>query len=230
MTKPTALFLFDESGHMAAPWLEAGFPCICVDLQHEPGAETTGLLTRVGADVLHYLPPRTSYAFAAAFPPCTDLAVSGAQYFMDKGLAALAGSLQLVNRARELLEWTGAPWLIENPVGTLSTYWRTPDYSFDPCDFGGYLTPPGDAYRKKTHLWTGAGFAMPWPRPVAPTHGTSESSWLMKLSGKNAHTQRLRSATPRGFARAVFSYNQPPDTARQPALAGHAAAAESPAP
>lgn len=160
MTKPTALFLFDESGNMAQPWIEAGFPCICVDTQHEPGAQTDGLLTRVGADVLEYLPPRTTYAFAAAFPPCTDLAISGAQYFQDKGLAALADSLRLVNRARKILEWTGAPWMIENPVGTLSTYWRTPDYSFDPCDFGGYLTPPGDAYTKKTHLWTGGGICV----------------------------------------------------------------------
>lgn len=207
--KPTALFLFDESGNMAEPWIEAGFPCIIVDTQHPAGAHTEGLLTRVGCDVMRYLPPRTAYAFAMAFPPCTDLAISGAQYFQDKGLAALAGSLALVNRARELCEWTGAPWAIENPVGTLSTYWRTPDYSFDPCDFGGYLTPAGDAYQKKTHLWTGGGFAMPWPRPVAPIRSSSQGSWLMNLGGKSEKTKRLRSATPKGFARAVFRFNQP---------------------
>lgn len=217
MTKPTALFLFDESGNMAQPWIEAGFPCICVDTQHEPEAQTDGLLTRVGADVLEYLPPRTTYAFAAAFPPCTDLAISGAQYFQDKGLAALAGSLRLVNRAREILEWTGAPWMIENPVGTLSTYWHTPDYSFDPCDFGGYLTPPGDAYTKKTHLWTGGGFAFPWPKPVAPIRTNSQGGWMQSLGGKSERTKRLRSATPKGFARAVFTTNQPQPAALQSA-------------
>jgi hypothetical protein len=209
MNKPACLFLCDESGIMARPWLEAGYPCIIVDAKHEPGAHTEGLLTKVGADILHYLPPRTSYAFAAAFPPCTDLAVSGAQYFQDKGLAALASALALVNRSREILEWTGAPWMIENPVGTLSTYWRTPDYSFDPCDFGGYLTPPGDAYTKKTCLWTGGGFAMPWPKPVAPQRVNSQGSWLMSLGGRSERTKALRSKTPEGFARAVFSTNQP---------------------
>jgi hypothetical protein len=32
--------------------------------------------------------------------------------------------------------------MIENPVSTVSTYWRKPDYTFDPCDYG-------DAYQKK---------------------------------------------------------------------------------
>lgn len=158
--KPRVLSLFDFTGIMVRPWLDAGYPCTIVDTQHEPGEETDGLLTRVGADVLDYLPPRGAYAFACAFPPCTDLAVSGATYFMDKGLAALAGSLALVERSRRIMEWTGAPWFIENPVGMLSTYWRTPDYIFHPYEFGGYLTPPADAYEKKTCLWTGGGIRL----------------------------------------------------------------------
>jgi hypothetical protein len=39
--------------------------------------------------------------------------------------------------------------MIENPVSTVSIYWRNPDYKFDPCDYGGYLKPAGDAYTKK---------------------------------------------------------------------------------
>jgi hypothetical protein len=207
--KPRVLSLFDFTGHMVAPWLEAGYPCTIVDTQHEPGERTEGLLTTVGADVTTYLPPRGEYAFACAFPPCTDLAVSGAQYFQDKGLAALAGSLALVERARRVLEWTGAPWCLENPVGMLSTYWRTPDFTFHPYEFGGYLDPESDAYEKKTCLWTGGGFVLPWTRPVTPVRVSSQGSWLMALGGKSARTKQLRSATPRGFARAVFQFNQP---------------------
>lgn len=209
MNKPTCLFLCDESGIMARPWIEAGYPCIIVDTQHAPGAATDGLLTKVGADILRYLPPRTTYAFAAAFPPCTDLAVSGATYFQDKGLAALGFALALVDRCRQICEWTGAPWMIENPVGMLSSYWRTPDYIFDPCEYGGYVGPGADAYTKRTCLWTGGGVAMPWPKGVEPQRVSSQGSWLMKLGGKSARTKRLRSKTPEGFARAVFSTNQP---------------------
>jgi hypothetical protein len=58
--------------------------------------------------------------------------------------------------------------MLENPVGVLSSYWRKPDHTFDPCDYGGYLNPAGDAYTKKTCLWTGGGFIMPGKKPVDP--------------------------------------------------------------
>ena len=101
------------------------------------------------------------------FPPCTHVAVSGARWFKDKGLGALIDSLELFHAAMRLAEWTKAPYMIENPVSTVSTYWRKPDYTFDPCDYGGYLSPPGDAYTKKTCLWTGTA---PNTMKSAPGH------------------------------------------------------------
>jgi len=80
-----------------------------------------------------------------AFPPCTDVAVSGARWFRDKGIGSVIRSLQLFEAAVRLAEWTAAPYLIENPVSTVSTSWRKPDFTFNPCDYGGYITPPGDA-------------------------------------------------------------------------------------
>jgi hypothetical protein len=197
----------DESGVMVQPWADAGWLCYIVDLQHEDGMHREGNIVRVGADLMRWLPPRGRVRIGFGFPPCTDLAVSGAQYFRDKGLAALAQSLQLVNRTREILEWCDCPWMIENPVGSLSSYWRKPDYTFDPCDYGGYLNPPGDAYTKKTCLWTGGGFLMPKPRRIPPVISSSQGSWLMNLGGKSEKTKRLRSKTPAGFARAVFEAN-----------------------
>lgn len=146
------LSLFDKTGNMARPWAEAGYECLCVDIQHE-GERREGRITYLGADVLDYLPPRADYAFAAAFPPCTDLAVSGARWFKDKGLGRLSDAIRLVERARQILEWTGAPWMLENPVSTISTYWRKPDQTFNPHDFTGFEL--GDNYNKKTCLWTG---------------------------------------------------------------------------
>ena len=73
-------------------------------------------------------------------------------------------------------------WYVENPVGALSRLWRKPDYTFDPCDYGAYLSktdthpqfpkhiPPRDAYRKRTCIWHGSTFRIPQRRGVAPVH------------------------------------------------------------
>jgi hypothetical protein len=156
----------------------------------------------VNADIRNYLPPRGEYAICFAFPPCTHLAVSGARWFEEKGLSALHEAIGIVEAARKICEWTEAPYMVENPVSTLSTYWRKPDYSFDPCDFGGYLNPNGDAYTKKTCLWTGGGFVFPKKRRVIPGEGSK-----MHLLPPSSERSNLRSQTPEGFARAVFEAN-----------------------
>ena len=191
--------LFDYTGHMVEPWAEAGYLCYCVDRQHPPGETRSGNVVRVGADVRDWLPPFAQVAILFAFPPCTHVAVSGARWFRDKGLGRLIESLACFEAAVRLAEWTRAPYLIENPVSTVSTYWRPPDHTFDPCDYGGYLEPPGDAYTKKTCLWTGNGFRLPEPRRVPPTEG----SRILRYPPSDERAN-LRSATPRGFARAVF--------------------------
>ena len=189
---------------MVAPWAAAGFLCYCVDMQHPAGESRDGNIVRVGADVREWLPPYGSVKILFAFPPCTHVAVSGARWFKDKGLGALIDALELFDASVRLAEWTRAPYLIENPVSTVATYWRQPDYSFDPCDYGGYLRPRGDAYTKRTWLWTGSGFVMPPPRKVKPREGSR-----MHHFPQSPNRANLRSATPRGFAQAVFDANHP---------------------
>lgn len=194
--------LFDHTGNMVKPWAEAGYTCYCVDLQHPAGESQDGNIIRVGADVREWLPPFARVAILFAFPPCTHVAVSGARWFRDKGLGHLIQALQCFDAAVRLAEWTKAPYLIENPVSTVSTYWRSPDFTFDPCDYGGYLKPPGDGYTKKTCLWTGNRFVMPEPKRVEPIEGSR--IYRMPPSAERAD---LRSITPQGFARAVFAAN-----------------------
>jgi hypothetical protein len=196
--------LFDRTGHMVAPWANAGFLCYCVDIQHPLGELREGNVVKVGADVRDWLPPYASIKILFAFPPCTHVAISGARWFQDKGIGALIDALQLFEAALRLAEWTQAPYLIENPVSTISTYWRKPDYTFDPCDYGGYLEIPSDAYTKKTCLWTGNGFVMPHAKWVRPFEG-SKMHRLPPTKSRAA----LRSATPKGFAQAVFEANCP---------------------
>ena len=202
MAQGIVVSLFDFTENMVKPWANAGFLCYCVDLRHPAGETREGNIIRVGADVREWLPPYGPVKILFAFPPCTHVAVSGARWFRDKGLGGLIQSLQLFDAAVRIAEWTGAPYLIENPVSTVSTYWRAPDYTFNPCDYGGYLVPPADAYTKRTCLWTGNGFVMPEVKPVAPFEG----SRMHRLS-PSASRAGIRSATPQGFAQAVFEAN-----------------------
>jgi len=154
---------------MVELWAKAGFLCYCVDLQHSPGERRENNIIRVGADVREWLPPYAQVKIMFAFPPCTHVAVSGARWFKDKGLGALIEALQLFQESVRLAEWTRAPYMIENPVSTVSSYWRKPDHTFDPFEYGGYLSPETDTYRKRTCLWAGNGFVMPEGREVALT-------------------------------------------------------------
>jgi hypothetical protein len=202
MERPIVVSLFDCSAVMVAPWAEAGYLCYCVDLRHPAGESRAGNIIRVGADVREWLPPFAPIKILFAFPPCTHVAASGARWFKDKGLGGLVRSLQLFDATVRLAEWTKAPYLIENPVSTVSTYWRKPEYTFDPCDYGGYLQLAGDAYTKRTCLWTGNGFVMPEPKRVSPTEG----SRMLSLPPSEDRGM-LRSVTPKGFAQAVFEAN-----------------------
>ena len=205
MIQPIVVSLFDRTGIMVEPWAKAGFLCYCVDVEHSAGEHREGNIVRVGADVLEWLPPYAAVRMLFASPPCTHVAVSGARWFQDKGLGSLIEALQLFDATVRLAEWTRAPYMIENPVSTVSSYWRKPDFTFDPCDFGGYLNPPGDAYRKKTCLWTGNGFVMPKPKRESPIEGSR-----MHRLPPSKQRAALRSVTPKGFARAVFEANHLP--------------------
>jgi hypothetical protein len=198
--KGSLVSLCDLTGNAVRPWAEAGYECVCYDIQHSIRADRReGRILYRWADVrsltLDDLPDDLVAIFA--FPPCTHLAVSGARDFERKGLRLLIDALELVEACRVLCQHSGVPWMLENPVGRLSTLWRKPDFYFDPCDYG-------DPYTKKTGLWTGGGFVMPPKARVEPTEGSK----MHKLP-RTADRANLRSETPMGFARAVFSANAP---------------------
>lgn len=142
-----------------------------------------------------------------AFPPCTDLAISGARWFAAKGPEALNAAMALVFACKKIAESTGAPYFLENPVSRISSEWRKPDFRFDPCDYAGYLEDPStDAYTKRTCLWVGGGFTMPPTKRVEPVRVCAQGSWVQKLGGKSERTKTLRSMTPMGFAEAVAAH------------------------
>jgi hypothetical protein len=198
----SVISLFDKTGNAVRPWAEAGYACICYDIQHV-GTRREGNITYAHWDALsETLDVHGDIAFVFAFPPCTHLAVSGARWFKGKGLRLLAQSIEMFAAAAEFCEASGAPYLIENPVSTISTYWRKPDHNFHPWHYTAF--EPDDNYTKQTCLWTGGGFVMPernaldgLPKPDNRIHAAPPSD----------DRADFRSATPMGFTRAVFEAN-----------------------
>lgn len=204
LQEPVVLSLFDHSTNMVHPWAQSGYDCLAVDVKHdavEVNDVGDGRIITVGTDITEWLPPRVDYRIAFAFPPCTNLAVSGARWFKDKGLDGLGDGIELVEQARRIAAWSDAPWLIENPVSTLSTYWREPDYTFHPYEYDGF-TESDDAYSKKTCLWTSDDFVMP------ETEASEEFDDRIHKMAPSEDRSEKRSMTPMGFANAVYWANE----------------------
>lgn len=211
--KGTILSLFDYTGNMVDPWAKDGYLCICVDIRHPKGLT----IKENGVNCLHadlydyWLPPRRiDYYAVFAFPPCTNLAVSGSGWFKQKGLKGLIKGLELVEKAKQICQWAGARWMIENPVSTLSSYWRKPDHIFDPFE---YAEEEEERYCKKTCLWTSKDFIMPASNGNTPkiwgVYNGVDSYSKMHVSVRSPED---RVSTPKGFAKAVWEVNKRKDS------------------
>ncbi|MFW3387967.1 UNVERIFIED_CONTAM: hypothetical protein RF648_18350 [Kocuria sp. CPCC 205274] len=227
MAKGKCIFLYDYSGISAQPWLEAGYECYLFDGQHPEGVTREGNLVKVG---MWFYPDKVEehanhirelvgdgVILVGSYPECTHLAVSGAAHFAKKrainpAFQIEAASLALL--AEKVGNLYGCAWYAENPASVLATLWRKPDFIFQPWEFGGYLPvddahptypeyiAPRDAYPKKTCIWCGNGFRKPEVMAVQPEPGYSRQH--QRLGGRSLKTKNIRSATPRGWAKAVY--------------------------
>jgi hypothetical protein len=209
----TVVSLCDLTGNFVTPWVAAGFDAILVDPQH--GRDRTiytphgNAIVRLAATVEEALPFLSGLlgdiAFVSAFPPCTDMAVSGARWFETKRQGDpyfQAKAVAVAEQCRTIGRLSGAPWFVENPVSILSSVFGKPDHIFSPHDYTGW--EPADNYTKKTCLWTGGGFEM--PPPLRDTT-LGEPDDRIHKAPPGPERANFRSATPMGFARAVFDSN-----------------------
>jgi hypothetical protein len=141
-------------------------------------------------DVLKHL--GDGWDMMIAFPPCTDLAVSGAKWFAQKQADGRQQSsidffMVFVNVLASGRIPRGG---IENPIGIMSTLYRKPDQIIQPWQFGHGET-------KATCLWL---FNL---LPLVPTNvvdGREQRVWRLPPSPERA---ALRGETYQGVADAM---------------------------
>lgn len=186
--------LFDYTGSWPSFYSKAGYQVIQIDIKN-------------GIDILNWNYKdidKNAVCGILAAPPCTDFAVSGAQYWKIKDSdGRTEKSIQLVKKALEIIEYFNPEfWAIENPVGRLNKL--IPEigkpYYFNPCDFG-------DPWTKKTGLW--GKFNIPSKKVIDPMNWADQGSWTQLLGGKSERTKELRSITPAQFSFAFFMANNP---------------------
>ena len=143
-----------------------------------------------------------------AFPPCTDLAVSGARHFARKRAdgtqkKSIAFFMEFVKADCEKIA-------IENPIGIMSTEYRKPDQIIQPYQFGHHA-------RKSTCLWLkGLPKLIPtdivdpgeidkngFSRGASLDYATDENGKI--LPWNDPRTAKARSKTFPGIAKAMAS-------------------------
>ena len=138
------------------------------------------------------------------FPPCTDLAVSGARWFPQK----IANGIQQKS-IRFFIELANAPIekiAIENPIGIMSTKYKKPSQIIQPWMFGDLAT-------KTTCLWL-KGLQQLEPKiskePELEYHymtsGKRMQKWMYDIrckSVRNGERAKLASKTFPGIAKAM---------------------------
>lgn len=147
-------------------------------------------------DVLPLL--KEKWDMIIAFPPCTDLAVSGARHFEQKRKdgrqqASIEFFMLFANHPCERIA-------IENPVGIMSTTWKKPNQIIQPYEYG-------HPYTKKTCLWL-KGLPLLQPTCVLekPESGWENQSFTIdgRYGGFNSKFSgaKARSKTFPGIAKA----------------------------
>lgn len=189
-TKNKILIACEESGRVRDAFRKTGFDAVSCDIlptRSKPEYHIQG-------DVLPLL--RLPWLAVIAFPPCTDLASSGAKWFAEK---RADGRQQ--KSAEFFMEFSRANSdfiAIENPVGVMSSKYRKPDQIIQPWQFG-------HQEQKKTCLWL-KGFPL-----LVPTNNVKEK--MLKLPrnvrerlhylSPSPDRARIRSETFRGIADAM---------------------------
>ena len=133
------LIACEESQAVTKEFRELGFEAFSCDLLDCSGGKPQWHIKDSVFNVLNQ-----NWDLMIAFPPCTDLAVSGARHFERKRLdgsqdKSIQFFMDIINAPIEKIA-------VENPIGIMSGIYRKPDQIIQPYYFG-------DKAQKSTCLW-----------------------------------------------------------------------------
>lgn len=190
------LIACEYSGAVRDEFIKLGHDAISCDLlpTDKPGPHYQGNVM----DIIN-----KGWDLMVAFPPCTHLALSGAQWFLEK---IQDGRQQAaIDFVKELMLAPIDKIAIENPMGVIPNYIRPYDQVIQPYEFG-------DPYQKTTCLWlknlpklkptniVGQGEFYEWIDKKGKKK--RQPLWYMKALSKN-DTAKTRSETFPGIAKAM---------------------------
>jgi|TARA_R100000306_G_scaffold61909_3_gene66160 site-specific DNA-cytosine methylase len=172
----------EYSGRVRDAFTRRGHYAVSVDFLP---SETEG--EHIQGDVLDVI-YQEHWDLMIAHPPCTDLAVSGAKWFIEK--RADGRQQRALEFVRVLLDAPIERIALENPIGVISTYIRKPDQYIQPYEYGHGET-------KKTGLWLKG---LPLLQPTNRVAGREQRVWRMPPSPDR---WKERSRTYQGIADAM---------------------------
>lgn len=132
-----------------------------------------------------------------AFPPCTDIAVSGAAWFKEK--IADGRQQRALDFVKTLMDAPIPRIAIENPVSVISSKIRKPDQIIQPYHFGHETTKTTCLWLKNLPLLTPTNIVSKGERQVYAS-GKSSPIWHAKSGGGSG---QKRSVTYQGIADAM---------------------------
>jgi len=182
------LIACEESQAVCIEFRKLGHEAYSCDLQECSGGHPEWHIQDNVMNVLRHDFVRPEWDLVIAFPPCTDLAVSGARHFKRK---QEDGSQEQSILFFEFFTYLKTKFVaIENPIGIMSTKYRKPDQIIQPWQFGHGET-------KSTCLWLKG---LPKLKPTDIVEGREQRIWKMPPSKDRA---KLRSKTFPGIAKAM---------------------------
>lgn len=184
------LFACEESQECTKAFRERGHKAYSCDLLPCGGGYPDWHIQQDVRDLIqqngHY---SLHWDMIVAFPPCTDLAVSGARWFPEKRAnGTQQKAIEFFKLFTNLRKTERVA--IENPIGIMSTLYRKPDQIIQPWQFGHGET-------KSTCLWLKG---LPKLVPTSIVEGREQRIWKLPPSEDRA---KLRSKTYPGIAKAM---------------------------
>lgn len=210
------LIACEESQAITKAFRERGFVCYSCDLYTCSGGhpewhingDALPLITCGSHEfytqdgVLHNEP---MWDLVIAHPPCTYLTCTGNRWFDvsvygEKAIKRWHDRKEAIDFFMKFTE-IKCRWAIENPVGCMSTVYRTPDMYIQPYYFG-------DPNRKKTCLWVNGLPTLRKTNVVKPNivpcgYGTMDKDYYDSFSLPPVERSKVRSKTFKGIADAI---------------------------